>query len=127
MPFDFAAATAGTLIGVTGVSMQAHAGPLPSPSILAGYRDVDPTFPDRILAMAKANAATERRTAERAQIFQLAEQIVSRFFGAAFAVTAPADSHLACQQRPRYRRRHYSRNDRRRHHRGFDYGTPAFE
>ena len=67
-----------------------YEGPLPPPQILAGYAQIDPSFPSRIVAMAEANAATERLTAERAQTFTLYERLVARLLGCAFALTALA-------------------------------------
>jgi uncharacterized membrane protein len=55
---------------------------------MAAYREIDESFPARIMAMAEANAETERNTAERAQTFQLVEGLLGRLFGFVFAMTA---------------------------------------
>jgi uncharacterized membrane protein len=70
------------------LSLQSHSGPLPPPGSLAAYGDIDPSFPNRIMTMAEQNAASARVTAERAQHYQLAEQIVGRAAGLIFALAA---------------------------------------
>lgn len=65
-----------------------HIGPVPPPQVLIGYGQIDRSFPDRIVKMAEENARTERKTAERAQTFVLAERLVARIFGLLFALGA---------------------------------------
>lgn len=67
-----------------GIVVQQSSGPLPPASELGAYKDADPSFPERTVAMAEANAATGRRIAERAQIFLLVEVLVGRILGALF-------------------------------------------
>lgn len=75
-----------------GVQWQAqgvvHIGLVPAPQALAGYGQINPSFPDRIVKMAEENARTARKTAERAQTFALAERLVARPLGLAFALGA---------------------------------------
>jgi len=54
--------------------------------MLLGYAQVDPSFPNRLVIMAEENARTERKTAERAQTFALAERLTARLFGLLFAL-----------------------------------------
>ena len=51
------------LIGLTEIQQEITSGPIPPPSMLALYREVDPTLPGRIMAMAESEqtAAQEDR------------------------------------------------------------------
>lgn len=50
---------------VASVTME-HKGPLPHPSILRGYQQIDPTYPDRILTEFEKNSDYVRRCEEKA-------------------------------------------------------------
>ncbi len=63
----------------------AYRGPLPDPATLAAYKAIESDLPDRIVRMAEQNAATERRTTERSQTFNLASDLFGRLAGLAFA------------------------------------------
>lgn len=43
---------------------QTHQGPLPPPDMLAGYGDIDPSFPNRIMAIAEQRQALEVRVVQ---------------------------------------------------------------
>ena len=70
------------------ITRELHSGPVPMPSVMGGYRDIDPSFPGRILTMAEQNAATERKTQERAQVFQFTEAVLGKVFAVGFALAA---------------------------------------
>ena len=57
---------------VASVTME-HKGPLPHPSILRGYQQIDPTYPDRILTEFDKNSDYVRRCEEKALDAQIAE------------------------------------------------------
>lgn len=62
------------LIGLTEIQQEITSGPIPPPTMLALYRDVDPTLPGRIMAMAESEQAAaqeDRRTLVRAEAFSV--------------------------------------------------------
>lgn len=62
------------LIGLTEIQQEIVSGPIPPPTMLALYRDVDPTLPGRIMAMAESEQAAaqkDRRTLVKAEAFSV--------------------------------------------------------
>lgn len=62
------------LIGLTEIQQEITSGPIPPPTMLALYRDVDPTLPGRIMAMAESEQAAaqeDRRTLVKAEAFSV--------------------------------------------------------
>lgn len=62
------------LIGLTEIQQEITSGPIPPPSMLALYREVDPTLPGRIMAMAESEQAAaqeDRRTLVKAEAFSV--------------------------------------------------------
>lgn len=57
---------------------QRISGPIPTASEMMGYKEVGEDLPDRIMKMAEANAATERKLRERNQEFQLIDSLARR-------------------------------------------------
>ena len=73
-----------------GVQIPAPRAALPSAAELAEFGKIDASFPERLLAMTEANAATERATKIQAQKFQWRESVLSRLLGFAFSAGALA-------------------------------------
>lgn len=73
-----------------GLQVQAHNSAVPSAAELAAYAHIDKSYPERIIALAEANAATERKTKDRAQELQWREGLLSRLLGFFFAISAIA-------------------------------------
>lgn len=63
-----------------------HSGPLPDPETLKAYDLVNPTFAERIVAMAEGDARHVQRLERRAQWMLFAENIGSRILGLVFAL-----------------------------------------
>lgn len=62
------------LIDLTEIQQEITSGPIPPPTMLALYRDVDPTLPGRIMAMAESEQAAaqeDRRTLVKAEAFSV--------------------------------------------------------
>lgn len=62
------------LIGLAEIQQEIVSGPIPPPTMLALYRDVDPTLPGRIMAMAESEQAAaqeDRRTLVKAEAFSV--------------------------------------------------------
>jgi len=49
-----------------------YQGPIPHPELLRQFRDIDPSYPDRIMSMTEQAAASSMRTRERGQVLSFA-------------------------------------------------------
>ena len=72
------------------IGVAIHSGPLPDPLTLAGYGEIDPGFPDRIMTMAERNAAAERDQRALAMRFTAASEREGRWMALGFSVFAIA-------------------------------------
>lgn len=81
-------------LGMTHLVMREErsiSGPIPSSAEMTGYKELQADLPDRIMRMAEQNALSERKQAERSQIFQLIDSLGRRtiallaFSGAIYA------------------------------------------
>ena len=72
---------------LVGKKQELYSGPIPSPALMKGYAEIDPTFPDRILRMAeKSNDADieDQHSIVRSDNFsRVFGQVLSFFLGCA--------------------------------------------
>jgi len=62
------------------VQVQAHAGPIPAPEVIAGYEKVLPGSADRIIKMAEKEQAHRQKLERRNQLFQTGLTFIGQLF-----------------------------------------------